>query len=684
MAFHVTQCPSCESTFNTSARLLESAAGKVRCGACLAVFQATDNLVFQHSDDSAEDDGESVFVGNNPLDYFDPSSFLTRSALQEQGEQEQHAKFDSAVGESPVSPSVATQLSNPEFSDSESEEFFAAISASDAEPVIEATAIEIEELFTEVAETNSTLSATGEIEQPAEITPDIDITAEEFIADRPTHDEQSVDHWEHEEHEEKHVEENEEKNEDSLAVLQDFPEFEITESAIPAPTDHEFAYDEPYTLEEFADRTFAEVTPVVEALSDPASEQEPAAETDTWSEAVTNAEPDSRQSEATTATVAVKPEDISLSFSFSLFQRLPPSAETALEEAATDAREPSANEEPSTDKEPSTNEEPSANAEPSAYKESSPDEDVRVFVKSAAPQEADYSDPPEQQLNHEISEHDFQETVADGLDESEFETALFGDTSEYSDFATITENTASDEQLLLATESAVVNQADEANRVDQDDAEPAATEAEDSTEAIRARVLNSGLTDEEALEAIPEENLAVLGQFSTPVELLAGVERRWGRLVGLALLFLMLSATFAGQYFWRHMSLYSQVAQLRPLFEVACTWLDCEVPTYSNIAEIRSDNLVVRSHPELENGLVVNIEFRNAADFPQPFPVLILSFNSASNEIVALREFEPREYLEPTLQSFNLMPVQSPLQIAMEIIDPGPGAVNYTLAFRSP
>lgn len=118
--------------------------------------------------------------------------------------------------------------------------------------------------------------------------------------------------------------------------------------------------------------------------------------------------------------------------------------------------------------------------------------------------------------------------------------------------------------------------------------------------------------------------------------------------------------------------------------DLACSWINCSLPVYSNIDEIRSDNLAIRSHPQLENGLLVNVAFRNTANFPQPFPVLILSFNSPTNDIVALREFAPLEYLDSALQSIDLMPVMSPVQVDMEIIDPGPGASNYTLAFRSP
>ena len=63
---------------------------------------------------------------------------------------------------------------------------------------------------------------------------------------------------------------------------------------------------------------------------------------------------------------------------------------------------------------------------------------------------------------------------------------------------------------------------------------------------------------------------------------------------------------------------------------------------------------------------------------------MVLSFNSASNEIVALREFSPEEYLDPGLRDVAIMPSMSPVQVSLEIIDPGPGAVNYTLAFRLP
>ena len=209
-------------------------------------------------------------------------------------------------------------------------------------------------------------------------------------------------------------------------------------------------------------------------------------------------------------------------------------------------------------------------------------------------------------------------------------------------------------------------------------------EEADSTEAIRARALEAEMRDEEALEAIPEENLAALNQVSTPLELLGSGESQWLRQGLLATAMVLLTAILTAQFLWQEMAVYSQLTRIRPLYEFGCQWLRCDLPVYSNLDEIRSNNLVVRSHPQRADALVVNVEFRNTADFPQAFPILILSFNTAANGVVALREFSPAEYLDPGLLPVSLMPVATPVRIRLDLIDPGPDAVNYTLAFRRP
>ena len=205
-----------------------------------------------------------------------------------------------------------------------------------------------------------------------------------------------------------------------------------------------------------------------------------------------------------------------------------------------------------------------------------------------------------------------------------------------------------------------------------------------SVEAIRARALQAELQDEEALEAIPSENLQALGKFSTPVEILAGQPRSLRRQLTWAGLSLVAGLMLAAQYLWQEMDRYSQNITLRPVYETACQWLDCELPVYVDIDAIRASNLAVRSHPEVGNALTVNIEFQNFSPFAQQFPILVLSFNAANNSIIALREFAATEYLPEQLRGRQLLPPQTPLQIDLSIIDPGDDAVNYTLAFRNP
>ena len=81
MALQITICPACKSSFNLNASGLTSIDGRVRCGACLAVFKARDHLkeTEAHSETSPD---RSVFMSEEPLDYFSPFDFLNTKNLQ--------------------------------------------------------------------------------------------------------------------------------------------------------------------------------------------------------------------------------------------------------------------------------------------------------------------------------------------------------------------------------------------------------------------------------------------------------------------------------------------------------------------------------------------------------------------------------------------------------------------------
>lgn len=158
----------------------------------------------------------------------------------------------------------------------------------------------------------------------------------------------------------------------------------------------------------------------------------------------------------------------------------------------------------------------------------------------------------------------------------------------------------------------------------------------------------------------------------------------WGRRLLWLLLILLALAGLAGQYVYYHLGELARQEQLRPWLEKACPLLGCQLPPRVDVSLIKSSNLTVRSHPSHPGALTVDAIIYNRADFAQPFPLLELRFEDLNGQPQASRRFKPSEYLGGELAGRKDMPPQTPIHIALEILDPGAQAVNYSLAFHSP
>jgi predicted Zn finger-like uncharacterized protein len=159
-------------------------------------------------------------------------------------------------------------------------------------------------------------------------------------------------------------------------------------------------------------------------------------------------------------------------------------------------------------------------------------------------------------------------------------------------------------------------------------------------------------------------------------------EPRWpGVLWGLAVVALLL--LLAGQYAYKNFDTLAR-GPARPWLAQACSLAGCNLPPQADVDQIRSGNLIVRSHPSRPGALVVDAIITNLATFPQPYPQLQLQFSDLNGAPVAGRRFLPVEYLAGELSGASLMPVQQPVHIALELVDPGPQAVNYALTVVSP
>ena len=157
----------------------------------------------------------------------------------------------------------------------------------------------------------------------------------------------------------------------------------------------------------------------------------------------------------------------------------------------------------------------------------------------------------------------------------------------------------------------------------------------------------------------------------------------WGKRLLWILLVLLAAAALAGQYIANHFDELARQDQYRPIFQQLCPQIGCTVPSKVDIDRIKSSTLVVRSHPEFAGALVVDAILYNRAPVSQPFPLLELRFADLNGKMIASRRFKPGEYLSGDMAKAE-MPPQTPIHIALDILDPGPKAVNYSLSFHSP
>jgi len=148
---------------------------------------------------------------------------------------------------------------------------------------------------------------------------------------------------------------------------------------------------------------------------------------------------------------------------------------------------------------------------------------------------------------------------------------------------------------------------------------------------------------------------------------------------------LAIAAAVAGilvQILWYQFDDWAKDPTWRPVYSSVCSLVGCELPAQSDLGLLRTKNLLVRSDPDDPRVLLVNAVIANEAQFAQPFPVLELRFTDLRGALVAGRRFQPAEYLAGEAADMDLMPARTPVQIELEIEDPGPEAVNYTMKIR--
>jgi hypothetical protein len=194
-----------------------------------------------------------------------------------------------------------------------------------------------------------------------------------------------------------------------------------------------------------------------------------------------------------------------------------------------------------------------------------------------------------------------------------------------------------------------------------------------------------GLTrDEEPREEEPSAEVIAISldqiDGSEPEDLVGEyiepVQRRTGRWVAgsLAALFVM-----AGQVFWFERDRLSTDPILRPYYLEVCKLVNCQLPDYLDASTLSATDLIIRTHPTAASGLVVDAILRNDAPYRQRFPALLLRFSDIDGNTVAQRTFRPSLYLAGELAGLQYIPAVTEVRLSLDIVDPGPDAVSYSM-----
>ena len=83
--------------------------------------------------------------------------------------------------------------------------------------------------------------------------------------------------------------------------------------------------------------------------------------------------------------------------------------------------------------------------------------------------------------------------------------------------------------------------------------------------------------------------------------------------------------------------------------------------------------------PDAKGQLAVRASLTNRAAFAQPHPILRLELDDRFGDAIAVRDFEPAEYLKDPSEASRLLGPGASAEAELLLVDPGRDAVGYQL-----
>jgi len=138
---------------------------------------------------------------------------------------------------------------------------------------------------------------------------------------------------------------------------------------------------------------------------------------------------------------------------------------------------------------------------------------------------------------------------------------------------------------------------------------------------------------------------------------------------------IVLLLVLAAQYLHVNSIKYAQNSTFRPFLESLCPMTGCALPLVKAPSKIITINHDVRTHPNVNNALEIQLTFKNKATFTQGYPLLEIIFSNSRGEVIARRKFSPDEYLTADIQYLHGLKRNQSQDVKLKIVDPDPSSL---------
>jgi hypothetical protein len=83
----------------------------------------------------------------------------------------------------------------------------------------------------------------------------------------------------------------------------------------------------------------------------------------------------------------------------------------------------------------------------------------------------------------------------------------------------------------------------------------------------------------------------------------------------------------------------------RPAISQLCVWAGCQLSSWRQPEAFITVQQSIQVDPEQADVLIAQVSFKNTAQWPQPWPQIELALTDINGQTIALRRFNPKEYL---------------------------------------